>query len=587
MVHRNMIAGIITCLIWLTSCKEQLTLDAQVHTWLQVHTDSLEASAGRLLQLAENSTDTTALRLAFTDCRKQYKKIEWFSAYYAPTTSRLLNGPPLPEIEVEENKISEEPAGLQVIEELLYPYDSTTKDALYKEVRSFTRALNPLRYAMENTRFDTAHVFDACRLQVFRTIILGLSGFDTPLSGLGIAESATSLDAVKQVLSLIGTEDALNAAFDKAIVTALPKDFDYAGYITTQLNPLTKEMMRWYMSKGLPLVKEQTGIRTDAATLFDSAALNIGFFVHSTEAMPTPEKASLGQALFFNEQLAGNGKRSCQSCHQPGKAFTDGLNQPLNLAGNSTVLRNTPTLLYAGFQQAQFYDMRSPTLENQVMDVLNNKDEMHSSPEKVAAWLNKLPEMQQRFRKAFPRMKEQDSIQSRQVMIAIASYVRELHPFNAAFDRYMRGDANALTATEKRGFNLFMGKARCASCHFIPVFNGTAGPAFSSTESEVLGVLTQPGKAMLDKDPGRYAHTKLEELQFSFKTPTLRNVALTGPYMHNGAYRTLEEVMDFYDKGGAAGCGIELAHQTLSPEPLHLSRQEKEEIIAFMKALTD
>ncbi|WP_074240637.1 cytochrome-c peroxidase [Chitinophaga niabensis] len=581
MANHPLIKALLVCLIWCSSCREarKETFDSRVHIWLYAQADSLEASANQLLQL---SGDTTALRQAFADCRKRYKKLEWFSEYYAPATSRLLNGPPLPEIEVEENKKAE-PSGLQVIEELIYPYNMNDSTTLHSEIRSFISGLIPLRHTIENTQFDTAHVLDACRLEVFRVIILGLSGFDTPLSGLGISESAASLDAVAQMMSLMGVD--MRADFDRPIAIArqhtAQSQFDYAGFITTELNPLTRKMM----SKGLPLVKEQTAVRNDAATLFDSAAINISFFVHATEALPTAEKVSLGQALFFNDQLAGNGKRSCQSCHQPGKAFTDGLNQSLTLNGTATILRNTPTLMYAGFQHAQFYDMRSPTLENQVMDVLNNKDEMHSSPEKVAAWLNKMPEMKDRFRKAFPQMK--DSIQSRQVMMAIASYVRELHPFSSAFDRYMRGDQQAMSDTAKRGFNLFMGKARCATCHFIPLFNGTAGPAFTNTESEVLGVLSKPGIASLDKDPGRFTHTQIEELNFSFKTPTLRNIALTAPYMHNGAYRTLEEVMDFYDKGGAAGYGIQLGNQTLSPDPLHLTQKEKQEIIAFMKALND
>ncbi len=584
------VAVILSGLVTWISCHNtpnNSTFDQAVHQWLEAHTDSLEASAGRLLAVASGN-DSTALQQAFEDCRKRYKQLEWCSEYYAPATSRLLNGPPLPEIEVAEHQASE-PSGLQVIETFLYPYDTASNASLRKEIRSFTASVTALRQVIAHTRFDTAHVFDACKLEVFRVVTLGISGFDTPLSGLAIQESTISLGAVQDLCRLMAAPPALLTTFDNAIavghMSVDTNGFDYAGFITGHLNPLTKAMMHWYRQEGLPLVKEQTALKQDAATLFDTAVLNIRHFITSPEAFPTPEKVALGQELFGNTQLAGNGKRSCKSCHQPEKAFTDGLNQSLTISGRSRVLRNAPTMLYAGLQLSQFYDMRSPTLENQVLDVLNNKDEMHSSPVAVASWLNKIPAMQQRFRKAFPQMP--DTIRAREVMMAIASYIRELRPFNASFDRYMRGDKQAMDAMAVKGFNLFMGKGRCATCHFIPLFNGTSAPDFSTTESEVLGVLQQPGVPVLDSDLGRFIHTEMEELKYAFKTPTLRNVALTAPYMHNGAYRTLEEVIDFYDKGGGVGYGIHLPNQTLAPDALHLLEAEKQALIAFMGALSD
>ncbi|MNQ90012.1 Cytochrome c551 peroxidase precursor [compost metagenome] len=146
-----------------------------------------------------------------------------------------------------------------------------------------------------------------------------------------------------------------------------------------------------------------------------------------------------------------------------------------------------------------------------------------------------------------------------------------------------------MNPNELKGFNLFMGKAKCATCHFMPLFNGTAGPSFSNTEGEVLGVLQDPKAQIpvIDSDEGRYNWTKMDVLKFAFKTPTLRNIALTAPYMHNGAYQTLEEVMDFYNKGGAAGMGITLENQTLSPDPLNLNKKEIQDIIAFLKTLND
>ena len=151
----------------------------------------------------------------------------------------------------------------------------------------------------------------------------------------------------------------------------------------------------------------------------------------------------------------------------------------------------------------------------------------------------------------------------------------------------MRGYEKQLNNSEKRGFNLFAGKAKCATCHFIPLFNGLVPPDFNETESEVLGIPGRSNKKQVDGDLGKYDFTKAVIHQHAFKIPTLRNVSLTAPYMHNGVFKTLEEVIDFYDKGGGAGIGIKLPNQTLPADKLNLSKQEKKDIISFLHTLTD
>ena len=160
---------------------------------------------------------------------------------------------------------------------------------------------------------------------------------------------------------------------------------------------------------------------------------------------------------------------------------------------------------------------------------------------------------------------------------------------NARFDQYMRGNSKALTTPEKNGFNLFMGKAKCGTCHFMPLFNGLVPPEFVETESEVLGVPKTKDSlhAELDSDLGKFNFTRSVVHKHAFKTPTLRNVELTAPYMHNGVFSTLEEVMDFYNKGGGKGLNIAPDNQTLPFDKLELSKKEISDVIAFMKALTD
>src|SRR5690606_23824898 len=135
------------------------------------------------------------------------------------------------------------------------------------------------------------------------------------------------------------------------------------------------------------------------------------------------------------------------------------------------------------------------------------------------------------------------------------------------------------------GFNLFMGKAKCATCHFVPLFNGITPPKYVGSETEVLGVPVSLTDSILDPDLGYYGVIGVDSYKHAFKIPSIRNVVKTGPYMHNGIYLTLDQVMEFYNNGGAAGLGIDLPNQTLSEENLQLTEKEKEDVIAFMESL--
>ncbi|WP_396208234.1 cytochrome-c peroxidase, partial [Gemmatimonas sp.] len=141
----------------------------------------------------------------------------------------------------------------------------------------------------------------------------------------------------------------------------------------------------------------------------------------------------------------------------------------------------------------------------------------------------------------------------------------------------------------RAGFNVFVGKGKCATCHFLPLTNGTVPPMYQKSEVEVLGTprtATTAG-AVIDPDLGRFRLSRAEPHRYAFRTPSLRNVALTAPYMHNGAYPTLESVVDFYNRGGGAGIGIQLDNQTLPPDRLNLTAGEQRQLVAFMRALTD
>jgi len=188
------------------------------------------------------------------------------------------------------------------------------------------------------------------------------------------------------------------------------------------------------------------------------------------------------------------------------------------------------------------------------------------------------------FTQAFPDSKV---IRKKSVVRALSAYVSTLNAFNSRFDRNMRGELDDFTDQEILGMNLYMGKALCATCHFLPLTNGTVPPNFRETEKEVIGTPETAENKEVDDDEGFYWVYKEGIHKYMFKTPTVRNIQFTAPYMHNGVYETLEQVMDFYNKGGGGGMGFDLPHQTLPFDSLSLSNAEQQAIIAFMKTLSD
>jgi cytochrome c peroxidase len=549
----------------------------------------------QLLLLAVSGNNTDSLQRSFLACRLVYKKMEYLAEYFMPTTVKLINGPPLPEIEVEENRIFE-PAGLQVIEEFLFPeFDSNQRKELIKEVKKLKSITNGMKRFWENNQFLESHLFDAMRLQVFRIISLGISGFDAPLSKNSMAETAVSLKAMQEVIRNFARQypqskqwNILDQTFSRAI-TYLQLNmefdsFDRMTFITEFGNPLSVQLLQYQKELNIPFVRDFRALRADVNTFFDENAFDPIYFSDNSVDTLTVEKVKLGERLFYDPILSSNNKRSCATCHQPDKAFTDGLVKSENIHKTGTVNRNTPTLLNAALQKGQFYDFRKTSLESQSLDVIGNKDELHGNIEEAVAKLQASPEYMLLFQKAFPKY---NKINSFQVQNALASYERTLLSFDSRFDKYMRGDRTKLSVEEIKGFNLFMGKAKCGACHFMPLFNGTVPPNFTRTESEVLGVPKAAGSMEIDKDLGRFAVNPLEPWKYAFKTTTLRNIELTAPYMHNGIYTTLDEVVDFYNKGGGVGMGMNLPNQTLPFDKLNLTETESNDLVAFLKTLTD
>ncbi|SHF47864.1 cytochrome c peroxidase [Chryseobacterium sp. OV279] len=554
---------------------------------------SFEKQINELIVLVSKNTDEKTIQRKFEELRITYKKMEWAVEYFLPNSARFINGPALSEIEMDEHT-ELEPEGLQVLEELFYPYTPENKEESIRFLKKLINKSNTIKTNFQAISISKDQVFDAARQEIFRISSLGISSFDTPISGTFLKEMPYSLEAVQLTLQQISTDQSkdkalksINAAIQSAIV-ALKKNtdrntFDYVNFIPDHLNTISSLLLEFKKQENIPDIEVTTALSKNAATFFSKNAFNPNAFIPGKEFAFSDEKAALGKKLFSDKILSNSNNRSCATCHNPEKAFTDGLAKSMSL-DHAELQRNTPSLNYAGFQHGQFWDMRKDDLEGQSSDVISNKEEMHGDLNVILGKINQDP----MYLPAFKKIYNTPKAETWQLQNVLATYIRSLAKFNSNFDRYMNGNRSAMTENQKQGFNLFVGKAQCALCHFIPLFNGTVPPNFKKTEQEVLGTAVNGENKMFDQDLGRGKfHETVAALQHSFKTPTLRNISKTAPYMHNGGYKTLKEVMNFYNKGGGKGFGFKVDNQTLSDSPLQLTDQETDKIIDFMGALDD
>lgn len=593
--------GFALLLIYSFSNNEPVSPSLQVkERYLQLAGNFISATVA--LQNAVTTGNEKILKQKFFDTRNAYKKIEAITEYYFSFHAIKLNGPPIVFFEEDEADVPENiPTGMQVIEGLLFPsYNAKTKSQLKAQADELVRYAQELPTINESFEFNDANNFDAFIEELYRVAALGVTGFDSQTAQNAVPECAAALSGVQQLMlfykkafeeSMPGSYDSLQQYFNTAQLylnhSANFNSFNRAVFITNYINPLTKITGRYKTVHNLadnPAGMYYSAIKKNGS-LFEKNAFNPYRFIDDYSS--SAEKIELGRMLFFDTQLSSDNSRSCASCHQPGKAFTDGLKTSLAIDGHSQLPRNAPTIWNAALQRNLFADSRSRTLEEQVMQVLNNVKEMHGKAQEAAEKIVQQEKYKLLYQKAFTESPPANAAQN--ICNAIACYERTLIALNSRFDKYMNGENTALSAEEINGFNLFMGKAKCGTCHFMPLFGGAKPPRYYYTESEVLGVpeaaITK--KAVLDKDSGRYKYTGYPIHLFSFKTPSLRNAALTAPYMHNGVFKTLEEVINFYDKGGGKGLGITLKNQSLPFDKLNLTAKEKKDISDFIKALTD
>ena len=285
-------------------------------------------------------------------------------------------------------------------------------------------------------------------------------------------------------------------------------------------------------------------------------------------------EAELGHRLFEDVRLSPDRSRACVTCHVPSRAFSDGLATPSSRDPSVALRRNTPSLLYAPLEAVLTWDGRVRTADAQALIVIHTTAEMGLPDADVVKLASADPTYAAQFRSAFGRAPT-----TTDVGLALAAYEASAFvPGKARVDRFARGELATLAPDESAGLDVFAGKGRCARCHVPPVFGGSRPPDFTAPVFAVLGVPDRPGGSVVDSDRGR---------EGAFRVPTVRNAGRTAPYFHHGRYPTLEEVVDFYDRGGGRGLGLDVPSQDPEVRPLHLTPEERRTLLVFMRDALD
>ena len=572
----------------------------EIDQWYSVKLDSLKMELDRLTWLLENKQDKEALKSQFLKARIAFKKLAVITDYFNVYQTKLWNGPAIPRIEDDSPHRIIMPHGFQKLEEILWSDGEPATDDIRQEIKFISGVIESLENEPDRiNKFKNPELWDAFYQTFIRLSSLGISGFDSPVALLSLQEADATLQGLDELTDIFAPalccdravllrelKSKIAAARSFLIVSKNFNEFDRLKFLREFINPLCKRYRFVASDLGYNLSSGRRSLADSAGSIFEAGALDIDFYSPNQRYQLNGERIALGKKLFYDNRLSGTQTRSCASCHQPAKAFTDGLPKAIALDGITNVSRNTPTLWNAAFQTKQFYDSRQTMLEFQVSDVIHNVKEMKGKLDLIATNMGTDTGYVYLFKNAYPT--EAIPVNAFTISNAISSYIRSLNSFHSKFDRYIRKETETFTKSEKNGFNIFMGKAKCGTCHFVPLFNGLTPPSFTESESEVLGVPASTAlPAKLDSDSGKYLFSHSVVHLFSFKTPTLRNIEMTSPYMHNGIYKTLEEVVDFYNEGGGAGLGIAPANQTLPAEKLGLTKKEKKDLILFLKTLND
>lgn len=548
------------------------------------------------------------VRAALRQARNELKGVDFWLRYLQPTTYKQINGPLPVEWETEvfekfEKPYKREGTGL-TLAALYLDEPNIEKDTLLRLIRSSLTALQVYHADSVTRELQTYHHFFLCnRLYLLNLAAIYTTGFECPDTAQIIPELRTMLKSVGRLYQVYNTSfpatplpEAYCSLYRNTIAFAETQPgnysaFDHFTFIRDYINPLfalNQQLIRRYQVVTHSMV--DYSLTKTSTSIFGKDVYNgqnpKGIFLRVKDSSALAELDRLGKLLFYDPVLSGNNMRSCASCHKPDQYFTDTIARAsLQYNRQDLLARNTPSLLNAEYNHLVMLDGKHFNLQQQSKAVMTNATEMGGEEQDILKKVLSCKEYKKGFTRLLAYTPQESEITFDHIAAALTYYYCKFSRYDAPFDAAIN-ERTYLQPEAKEGFNLFMSKAQCATCHFVPQFNGVK-PPFVSSEFEVLGVPADTAFSRLSADKGRYEVNPAPETQHAFRTGSVRNAARTMPYMHNGVFATLRQVIDFYDAGGGAGRRLEVPNQTLSSDSLKLSVTDKNNLIAFIHSLNE
>ncbi len=564
----------------------------------QLKTADLSSAAGKDL-----------VKLDIEQARLKLKAIDFWLRYLEPVAYNKINGP----LPVEwENEVFEkyeppyrrEGAGLSLAE--IYLDDkNATKDSVLRLVQLSFGAIKTFKADSIVGQLDSFdHFFYANRLFLLNLASIYTTGFECPNKNNIIPELRTMLADVKTIYAAYNHDFAAKPItkeyldqYEKTIafVNSQPVDFtefDNYTFIKDYVNPLfaiNQKLITEY--KPFSISYNDFTLNNSTRSIFDKLLYTPqntkGIYSLIDDKKTLAEIKAMGKTLFYDPILSGNNRRSCVSCHKPNEYLTDTTAATsLQYNEKDRLPRNTPTLINTVYNHLLMLDGKHITLQAQGRDVMTNPKEMGGEKSEIVRKVMSCKEYRTALNKFLKLTPEEHEVTIDHIVSAITYYYSDYSSYYSPFDDAMNDNSKPLDHESIKGFNLFMGKAQCGTCHYVPQFNGVK-PPFITSEFEVLGVPEDAAYSKLSTDKGRYGINPAPETMNAFRTGSIRNAEYTKPYMHNGVFKTLDEVVDFYDAGGGVGKKLDVNNQTLSSDSLKLSQNEKKELISFIHSLNE
>ncbi len=565
------------------------------------------------------------IKIIIIRCRHFLKTMDFWWRYYEPIAYKKINGPLLIEWENEVFEKHEKPykrEGFGLSLALMYLEDKNiTKDSLLHLIDPAIKTLDVFSADSIIQQLESPASFFFCnRLFLLNLAAIYTTGFECPEDEWILPELRFMLVSVESIYKryqlqypdFLLPKEYLDLFHEMSLFVqqkvhqnyknvnpligvAQPKDIvsslDHFTWIQKYVNPLYK-MNQNMISKNhlVSLSYIDYSMNSKNSSIFDKSLYHAqntqGIFIRVKDTSAIHEMIKLGKLLFYDPILSGNNKRSCASCHKPTQYFTDtSVTTSLEFDGITRLPRNSPTLINSEFNHLILLDGKHITLQDQLQDVITNPKELAMKREDLVAKVISCPDYKKAFNTFLKHTPTEQKITPEHIVSVISMYVSTLSQYEAPFDQMMNGTL-PVNDEVQAGFNLFMGKAKCGTCHFVPLFNGVK-PPYTNSEFEVLGVPLDTTFRKISPDEGRFVINPAYETKHAFRTGSIRNSSFTKPYMHNGVFNTMDEVIEFYNAGGGNGKGLIIENQTLSSDSLKLTVLEKKQLITFIQSLDE